>query len=148
MFFQKTTTTTIRLFENEKTYCYKHSIDAYFLNACERSIKHNLLKEQLSLKTQQVRQRCSVLKCVIDVIFKLVFKSWLTAAKLREAVATVFDGSNHDNGGSFLEAIQLLAEYNPQLQEHLQKIIFKKKKRTIEERVWQICKFFKQSNCD
>ena len=58
----------------------------------------------------------------------MVFKSWLTAAKHREPVATVFDGSNHDNGGSFLEAIQLLAEYNTQLQEHLQNIIFKKKK--------------------
>ena len=35
--------TTTRLFEHEKSYCDKHSTDAYFLNACERSIKHNLL---------------------------------------------------------------------------------------------------------
>ena len=58
-----------RLFEHEKSHCHKHSTDAYYLNACERSIKHNLLKEQLSLRTQQGLQRRSVLMCVIDVIF-------------------------------------------------------------------------------
>ena len=57
---------TTRLFEHEKSHCHKHSTDAYFLNVCERPIKHNLLKEQLSLRTQQVLQRRSVFKRVID----------------------------------------------------------------------------------
>ena len=43
---------TTRLFEDEKSHCHKHSTDAYFLNACKRFINYNLLKEQLSLRTQ------------------------------------------------------------------------------------------------
>ena len=65
---------TTRLLEHEKSHCYKYSTDEYYLNACKRSIKHNLLKEQLFLRTQQVLQRCSVLKCVIDVIFYISFQ--------------------------------------------------------------------------
>ena len=44
--------------------------------------------------------------------------------KHREAVATVFD----DNRGNFLEAIKLLAEYNPHRLEHLQ-VIFQDKQK-------------------
>ena len=120
---------TTRLFEHEKSHCHKHSIDAYFLNACERSIKHSLLKEQHSLRTQQVLQRRSVLKCVMDVIFYLGFQVVSYRGKHREAVATVFDESNHDNRGDFLEAIKFLAEYNPHLQEHLQKVILQGKQK-------------------
>ena len=58
----------------------------------------------------------------------MVFKSCITTAN-REAVATVFDKSNHDNHGNFLEAIKLLAEYNPHLQEHLQKVILQGKQK-------------------
>lgn len=120
---------TTRLFEHERSNCHKYSSDAYFLNACERSIKHNLLKKQLSLRTQQVLQRRSVLKCVIDVIFYIGFQVLPYRSKHREAVTTVFDESNHDNRGNFLEAIKLLAEYNPHLQEHLQKVILQGKQK-------------------
>jgi len=88
---------TTRLFEHEKSHGHKHSTDAYFLNACERSIKHILLKELLSLKTQQVLQRRSVSKCAIDVIFYIGFQGLPYRSKHREAVATAFDESNHDN---------------------------------------------------
>jgi len=50
-------------------------------------------------------------------------------SKHREAVATVFDESNHDSRGNFLEAVKLLAEYNPHLQEHLQKVILQDKQK-------------------
>jgi len=63
-----------RLFEHEKSHCHKHSTDAYFLNACERSITNILLKEWLSLGTRQVLHHRSVLKCVIDVIFYISFR--------------------------------------------------------------------------
>jgi len=33
---------TTRLFQHEKSHCHKHSIDAYFVNACERCITHIL----------------------------------------------------------------------------------------------------------
>ena len=52
-------------------------------------------------------------------------------SKHREAVATVFDESNHDNRGNFLEAIKLLAEFNPHLQEHLQKVILQCKQKDL-----------------
>ena len=45
------------------------------------------------------------------------------------SVATVFDESNHDNRGNFLEAIKLLEEYSPHLQEHLQKVILQDKQK-------------------
>ena len=106
------------LFEHEKNHFHEHSADAYFLNACERSIKHNLLKKQLSLKIQQVLQRRNVLNCVIDVIFYIGFQLLPYSSKHREAVAIVFDKSNRGNGGNFLETIKLLAECNPHLQEH------------------------------
>jgi len=88
---------TTRLFEHEKSHCHKHSTDAYFPNACERSIKHILLKEWLSLKTQQALQRRSVLKCAIDVIFYIGFQGLPYRSKHREFVATAFDESKHDN---------------------------------------------------
>ena len=91
-------------------------------------MKHYLLKEQLSLRTQHVLQRCSVLKCVIDVIFYIGFQVFAYRNKHREAVATVFDESNYDNG-NFLEVIKFLAEYNPYLREHLQKVILKGKQK-------------------
>ena len=47
--------------------------------------------------------------------------------KHREAVATVFDESNHDNRRNFLEAKKLLTEYN--LQEHLQKVFLQVKQK-------------------
>ena len=72
-------------------------------------------------------QRSSVLKCVIDVIFYIGFQVLPNRIKRREAVATVFDESNHDNRGNFLEAIKLLTEYN--LQEHLQKVILQGKQK-------------------
>ena len=50
-------------------------------------------------------------------------------SKHRKAVATVFVKSNHDNCNNFLEAIKLLAECNPHLQEHLQKAILKGKQK-------------------
>ena len=53
-------------------------------------------------------------------------------SKHREDVATVFDESNHDNRGNFLEAIKLLAEYNPHRQEHLQ-VIFQGKPKDPSE---------------
>ena len=111
---------TTKLFEYEKSYCHKHSPDAYFLNACVRSIKQNLLKKQFFSKNQQVLQRRFVLKCVIDVILCIGFQVLPYCSKRREVVETVFDESNHDNGGNFLEAINFFAEYNPLLQEHLQ----------------------------
>ena len=90
------------MFEHEKSHCHKHSTGAYFLNACERSTKQNLFKEQLSLRTQQALQCRSVLKCVIDAIFYIGFQVMSSRGKNREAVATVFDESNHDNCGNFL----------------------------------------------
>ena len=33
---------TTRLFQHEKSHCHKHSTDAYFVNVCERCIKHIL----------------------------------------------------------------------------------------------------------
>ena len=63
-----------RLFEHEKSHCHKYSTDACFLNVWGRSIKHNLLKEELSLRTQQVLQRHSVLMYVIDAIFYTGFQ--------------------------------------------------------------------------
>ena len=120
---------TTRLFEHEKSHCHKHPTDAYFLNACERLIKHNLLKGQLTLRTQQVLQHCSVLKYVIDVIFYIIFQVGSYCSKHREAVVTVFDESNHDNHGNFIEAIKLLAEYNPRQQENLQKVILQGKQK-------------------
>ena len=103
----------------KRSHCHKHFTDAYFLNACKRSIKHILLKERLSLRTQQVLQRRSVSKCVIDVLFYIGFQGLPYRSKHRKAVATIFDESNHDNRRNFLQAIKLLAEYNPHLQEHL-----------------------------
>ena len=114
---------TARLFEHKKSHCCKHSTDACFLNARERSIKHILLKEQLSLRTQQVLQRRSVLKRVIDAIFYIGFQVLPYCSKHKEAVATVIEESNQNNSGTFIEAIKLLAEYNPHLQEHLQKVV-------------------------
>lgn len=70
-----------------------------------------------------------VLKCVIDVIFYIGFQVLSYRGKHREAFATVFDESNHDNHWNFLEAIKLLAEYNPHLQEHLQKVILQGKQK-------------------
>ena len=72
-------------------------------------------------------QRSSVLKCVIDVIFFIDFQVLPNRIKRREAVATVFDESNHDNRGNFLEAIKLFTEYN--LQKHLQKVILQGKQK-------------------
>ena len=43
-------------------------------------------------------------------------------------MATVFDESNHDNRGNFLDAVKLLLEYN--LQKHLQKVILQCKQKT------------------
>ena len=74
-------------------------------------------------------QRCSDLKCVIDVIFYIGFEVFPYRSKHREAVATVFDESNHDNRGNFLEAIKLLLEYN--VQEYLQKVILQCKQKSI-----------------
>jgi len=96
---------------------------------CERSIKHILLKERLPLRTQQVLQHRSVLKFVIDVIFYIGFQGLPYRSKHKEAVATVFDESNHDNRGNFLEAIKVLAEYSPHLQAHLQKVILQTKQK-------------------
>ena len=72
-------------------------------------------------------QRSSVLKCVIDVIFYIGFQVLPNRIKHREAVATVFDESNHDNRGNFLEAIKLLTEYNRQ--KHLQEVILQGKQK-------------------
>ena len=146
-----------RLFEHEKSHCHRHSTDAYFLNACERSIKHILSKERLLLRTQQVLQRRSVLKCVIDVIFCIDFQGLPYRSKHKEAVLTVFDESNQSwefsrgykasrktrgykasrefsrgykiNRENFLEAIKLLTEYSPHLQVHLQKVILQDKQK-------------------
>ena len=80
-----------RQFEHEKSHCHQHSTYAYFLNARERCIKHILLKKQLSLRTQYVLQRRSVLKCAIDVIFYIGFQGLPYRSKHREAVMTACD---------------------------------------------------------
>ena len=113
---------TRRMFEHEKIHYHKHFIDAYFLNACERSIQHNLFTEQLSLGTQQVLWRRSVLKCVIDVIFYIGFQVASYRGKRRKAVATYLMKV-------IMTIVGILAEYNPRLQEHLQKVIFQGKQK-------------------
>ena len=75
-----------------------------------------------------------VLKCVIDVIFYIGFQVVSYRSKHREAVATVIDESNHDNHGNFQEAIKLLAEYNPHLQEHLQQVNLQDKQKDLSKK--------------
>ena len=73
--------------------------------------------------------KCHLCRWHIDVIFYIDFRGLPYRSKHREAVTTVFDESNHDNRGNFLEAIKRLAEENPHLQEHLQMVIFQGKQK-------------------
>jgi len=62
-----------------------------------KDVSSTFCKERLSLKTEQVLQRRCVSKCAIDVIFYISFQGLPYRSKHREAVATAFDESNHDN---------------------------------------------------
>ena len=87
--------------------------------------------------------KSSILKCIIDVIFYIGFQVISYRGKNREAVATVFDESNHDNRGNFLEA-SCRIQSTP-AGTFAEGHFAGQTKRSIKESAWQICNFLSKT---
>ena len=128
---------TVRIAEHEKSQCHQQSSEAYFVNIKGQSVKHKLMHKQLSIRQKQVLERRAVMRCVIDIIFFIGFQALSYRSKHSEAIVEVFDDDDDKilyNRGNFLEAVKLLADYDPTLRAHLKRVTEKAKKRDPTKR--------------
>lgn len=112
---------TARLIDHEKSDCHTKASQVYFIHTHGNTVKDKLLQDQLSLKKAQVLKRRAVVACIIDIIFYIGGQAIAYRSSNSERLDKAFEVDDMENRGNFLEAVKLLAGYNPDLREHLDK---------------------------
>ena len=115
-----------RIVEHEKSKIHRDSADAYFLNVQKADVKSLLTGNQMSLRTEQVKQKRQVMERIVEVI-KVIGKCGLSYRGDKEEAGYSLENLaiNH---GNVLELILLLSKYDVCLQQHVNSCIENSKK--------------------
>ena len=112
---------TSRLTEHENSKYHQNASAAYFRNKKGASIKCDLTN-RTSARKKQILKRRAVLSSIIDAVFFLAMQGLPFRGKQAQNLQKAFEKCSK-NAGNFYEVIKLLADYVPELKEHLEDVL-------------------------